>query len=275
MVRVVGSFNPYIRILGCKGGDKIVQLPDKTDAKVRFRDGTAIRVSFGKGNLGIWEITIMRKGTAFQRLEPCENRSLALFSDVFWIAEDVKDVTFIEKKPPRQYISCCLCKHYIGGGDWGLCCPFIPYPDLIYKDTEANTHCENKFELKDGETIWQPPEKPKPVRKKKKKVGRPKKVRAKKTVKKKKKRCTKPRRKKRVKKVLFYMDLISELNTRLKETEAGIATPTTTLRKCQYAIKELIKEIQKFRDEVCSKCDKREEKGACDECEFGGWRGKL
>lgn len=176
MVRVVGSFNPYIRILGCKGGDKIVQLPDKTDAKVRFRDGTAIRVSFGKGNLGIWEITIMRKGTAFQRLEPCENRSLALFSDVFWIAEDVKDVTFIEKKPPRQYISCCLCKHYIGGGDWGLCCPFIPYPDLIYKDTEANTHCENKFELKDGETIWQPPEVPMPVQKKEpKKQKKPKK----------------------------------------------------------------------------------------------------
>ncbi|MBQ3502348.1 MAG: hypothetical protein IJA72_01625 [Clostridia bacterium] len=34
-----------------------------------------------------------------------------------------------------QHITCEFCKHYIGGGDWNLCCD-LRY-DLCYEDTDA------------------------------------------------------------------------------------------------------------------------------------------
>lgn len=45
--------------------------------------------------------------------------------------------------------SCGDCKHFWGGGDWGLCCPHIKYLDLVGENTEANTHCDHKFERKE------------------------------------------------------------------------------------------------------------------------------
>ena len=49
----------------------------------------------------------------------------------------------------QEYKVCADCKHFIGGGDWNLCCDLhhegYPYGFLCYENTDA---CD-KFELKE------------------------------------------------------------------------------------------------------------------------------
>lgn len=47
--------------------------------------------------------------------------------------------------------TCGSCMHYRGGGDWGLCCPKIDYNELVYRDTKANTYCDNQYAKKGKE----------------------------------------------------------------------------------------------------------------------------
>ena len=58
-----------------------------------------------------------------------------------WIRKDLKECKYLNKDLSNEII-CMNCKHYIGGGDFNLCCD-IRY-GLCYFDTKG---CE-KFEVK-------------------------------------------------------------------------------------------------------------------------------
>ena len=81
LVEIEGSKYPYDEI-GCYNAD----------VKIEFIDGTIIKVHYGKEDdtLGIWAITVLEKGSAYQELLVCNDENAKIYSDIFLIGAEVK-----------------------------------------------------------------------------------------------------------------------------------------------------------------------------------------
>ena len=81
LVEIEGSEYPYDEI-GCYN----------TDVKIEFADDTVIQVHYGKDNdtKGIWAITVLNKGSAYQELFRCNDENAKIYSDIFLIGAEVK-----------------------------------------------------------------------------------------------------------------------------------------------------------------------------------------
>jgi len=49
---------------------------------VIFSDGTLLEVKYGKGDMGIWEITLINAGQLFINVEPCNDENAKIYSDI-------------------------------------------------------------------------------------------------------------------------------------------------------------------------------------------------
>lgn len=47
-----------------------------------FSDGTLLEVKYGKSQLGIWEIRLIRAGRLYDKIDRCENEDAEIHSDV-------------------------------------------------------------------------------------------------------------------------------------------------------------------------------------------------
>lgn len=63
-------------------------------AEIEFTDGTVIRCQYGKGDLGIWAITVKNVGSAPHTLTICEDEDATPYSDVFTIDAEVSGFSF-------------------------------------------------------------------------------------------------------------------------------------------------------------------------------------
>ena len=59
-------------------------------ALVVFSDGTLARIGYGKAAMTIWEISVMRKGDLFDRIETCEDEDAKRHSDQLFLKPGVK-----------------------------------------------------------------------------------------------------------------------------------------------------------------------------------------
>jgi hypothetical protein len=59
-------------------------------ALVAFSDGTLLTVNYGKNELGVWEIKLLRKGELFQRIDTCDDEDADPHSDVAHFASGLK-----------------------------------------------------------------------------------------------------------------------------------------------------------------------------------------
>lgn len=70
--------------------------------RIRFVDGTVIRVGYPKTDAAIWWIEVEKQGTAAQSLTVCENEDANPYSDVFEIDAEIKSHSVIKRKHPER-----------------------------------------------------------------------------------------------------------------------------------------------------------------------------
>lgn len=116
MVRIYGASDDLVEIENSDFPENEIDCYDR-DVRLHFTDGTVIRVGFGKPNIGgVWRIKIEHKGTAAQTLSVCEDENASLYSDVFEIDAEIRDVEIISKteedhRPSPQTNNCIGCSH--------------------------------------------------------------------------------------------------------------------------------------------------------------------
>lgn len=71
--------------------------PDSKQCRILFEDGTCISVSYGKGDLAVWKVSVNRVGTAAQTLTICNDENAPVYSDVFEIDSAIKKHLVIRK----------------------------------------------------------------------------------------------------------------------------------------------------------------------------------
>lgn len=80
--------------IGCYGSDVIIA----------FDDGAVIRVSYGKPEGAIWEITLLKRGTAGNAVFICYDEDDEIYSDIFEIDAEVRSHWVIDRgtEPPKE-----------------------------------------------------------------------------------------------------------------------------------------------------------------------------
>ena len=53
-------------------------------------DGTLLEVKYGKGRRGIWQVTLLRQGSLFGGIQPCDDENADRYSDVARFAEGLR-----------------------------------------------------------------------------------------------------------------------------------------------------------------------------------------
>lgn len=101
-----------IKVYGCS--DDLVEIENsqyktdeigcyENDVRIRFVDGTVIRIGYPKKTLlgefiGVWWIEIEKHGTANSKLTLCEDEDAEIYSDIFEIDAEIKSHSLIKQK---------------------------------------------------------------------------------------------------------------------------------------------------------------------------------
>ena len=93
MIKIYGVSDDLVEIEGSDVVDEIGCFD--RDALLVFSDGTIIRVHYGKPDLGVWSIRILRQGSARYLLTLCNDENAAPYSDVLTIDAEVCFCTVI------------------------------------------------------------------------------------------------------------------------------------------------------------------------------------
>lgn len=99
MVKVYGYSDDLVAIEGGKYKEDEIGCYD-SDVRIRFLDGTAIRVGYSKENLAVWWIEVEKAGTAEQSLVECNDENARPYSDIFCIDSEIKSHSVIKQKYP-------------------------------------------------------------------------------------------------------------------------------------------------------------------------------
>ena len=73
-----------------------------SDVRIRFVDGTVIRIGYPKADTAIWWIEVEKRGTAVQGLTICNNEDARIYSDIFKIDAEIKSHSVIKQKYPQE-----------------------------------------------------------------------------------------------------------------------------------------------------------------------------
>ena len=101
MVKVYGASDDLVEIENSKYKEDEIGCYDH-DVRIRFLDGTVIRVGYPKEGLAIWWIEIEKQGTAEQKLTICNDEDARIYSDIFEIDSEIKSHSVIKQKYIRD-----------------------------------------------------------------------------------------------------------------------------------------------------------------------------
>lgn len=101
MTKIYGASDDLVEIEGSKYKEDEIGCYEH-DVRIRFIDGTVIRVGYPKDGLAIWWIEVEKQGTAEQKLTICEDEDARIYSDVFEIDSDIKSHSVIKQKYERD-----------------------------------------------------------------------------------------------------------------------------------------------------------------------------
>lgn len=87
-VKVYGYSDDLVAIEGSRYKENEIDCFEQ-DVRIRFADGTIIRVGYSKPDMAVWYIIIEKKGTAVQTLTICHDEDAEVYSDVFEIDAEV------------------------------------------------------------------------------------------------------------------------------------------------------------------------------------------
>lgn len=92
MTKVYGTSDDLIEFegeftgeIGCYGTDEKEQ-----GVLIFFNDNTILEIKYGKSGSGIWGITVVRKGSCFDRIEICCDEDVKPYSDIVYLKEGIK-----------------------------------------------------------------------------------------------------------------------------------------------------------------------------------------
>ena len=101
MVKVYGASDDLVEIENSKYKEDEIGCYDH-DVRIRFFDGTVIRVGYPKDGLAIWWVEIEKQGTADQKLTICDDEDARIYSDIFEIDSEIKSHSVIKQKYNRE-----------------------------------------------------------------------------------------------------------------------------------------------------------------------------
>ena len=101
MIKIHGASDDLVEICGSTYKEDEIGCFNH-DVRIRFIDGTVIRVGYPKDGLAIWWIEIEKQGTAEQKLTICEDEDARIYSDVFEIDSEIKSHSVIKQKYERD-----------------------------------------------------------------------------------------------------------------------------------------------------------------------------
>ena len=91
MIRIYGCSDDLVEIEGSMYDNEIGCDYNDPKARIRFEDGTIIRISYGKKDKAIWDIVIEAVGTAKFDLTICDDEDAEIYSDIFEIDSEIVD----------------------------------------------------------------------------------------------------------------------------------------------------------------------------------------
>lgn len=101
MVKIYGVSDDLVEIEGSAyKADEIGCF--NSDVRIRFVDGTVIRIGYPKANAAIWWIEVEEQGTAEQELILCRDEDARICSDIFKIDAEIKRYSVIKQKYPQH-----------------------------------------------------------------------------------------------------------------------------------------------------------------------------
>ena len=101
MVKVYGASDDLVEIENSKYKEDEIGCYEH-DVRIRFFDGTVIRVGYPKDGLAIWWIEIEKQGTAENKLTICNDEDARIYSDIFEIDSEIKSHSVIKQKYNRE-----------------------------------------------------------------------------------------------------------------------------------------------------------------------------
>lgn len=101
MVKVYGASDDLVEIEGTKYKEDEIGCYEH-DVRLRFTDGTVIRVGYPKDGMAVWWIDVEKVGSADQHLTQCFDEDARIYSDIFEIDAEVKSHSVIKQKYRRD-----------------------------------------------------------------------------------------------------------------------------------------------------------------------------
>lgn len=92
--KIYGQSDDNIYLEGEYNGQYTYFGTDSTEKGILviFNDGTILEIKYGKAELAIWGINIIRKGTLFDRIEYCDNEDADIYSDIAYFKKGISFV---------------------------------------------------------------------------------------------------------------------------------------------------------------------------------------
>lgn len=100
MIKIYGASDDLVEIEGSAYEQEIGCW--EQDVRIRFLDGTIIRIGYPKEGMGVWWIEVEEDGTAAHTLTICEDEDADIYSDVFEIDSEIKSHRLIKQKYVRE-----------------------------------------------------------------------------------------------------------------------------------------------------------------------------
>ena len=101
MVKVYGASDDLVEIENSQYKEDEIGCYDH-DVRIRFLDGTVIRVGYPKEGLAIWWIEIEKQGTEEHNLTICNDEDARIYSDIFETDSEIKSHSVIKHKYIRD-----------------------------------------------------------------------------------------------------------------------------------------------------------------------------
>ena len=101
MTKVYGASDDLVEIEGSTYKEDEIGCYQH-DVRIRFLDGTVIRVGYPKDDIAVWWIEVEKQGTAEQKMTICEDEEARIYSDVFEIDSEIKSHSVIKQKYERD-----------------------------------------------------------------------------------------------------------------------------------------------------------------------------
>lgn len=97
MLKVYGCSDDLVEIEGAEYPNDEIGCFER-DVKIKFTDGTEIKVGYSKPDLAIWWIRVEKRGTANQTMMRCWDEDAFPYSDILTIDSELLSVEVVPKE---------------------------------------------------------------------------------------------------------------------------------------------------------------------------------